>query len=90
MQVVVVVGLDTKLLHLVAQVELVVVAMVHPILLRAGVRVQPTRVVAVAVLQVLFQQAATAAPALSSSSTTSHHRLYSPSSHRPSGLLQQV
>jgi hypothetical protein len=66
MQVVVVVGLDTKLLHLVAQAELVVVAMAHPILLRVQRQVQPTRVVAVVVLQVLFQQAATAAPASSS------------------------
>jgi hypothetical protein len=31
-----------------------------------------------------------AAAALSSSSTPSHHRLYLPSSHRPSGLAQQV
>jgi hypothetical protein len=59
-------ALNLELLHLVAQVELVVVAMVHLILLRVRLQVQRIQVVAVAVLQVLIQQAALAAPVSSS------------------------
>jgi hypothetical protein len=82
-----------SVVELLAQVALVLAAMEAQVLrrvLRHLQQIVALVVEAVVIRLLITEQVALEAPALSSSSTTSHHRLYSPLSHRLVGLAQQV